>query len=156
MELNLNTLTKENFQDTLLAELKYSPENINDAFVDQPAKFAYWSTLAVQAKALVQEKTLEVEHQEEYLKKTLAGKLDSQIRGEMEKQNKKVTEARIANMVVSCEEYVSELDELHRLQSELLKLQNKYSLLSIAKEAFMQRKDMIISLGANLRQELGN
>ena len=156
MNYNLDQITNDNFQDILMTELKYSPENINDAFVDQPAKFAYWATLAAQAKALVQEKTLEVEHQEDYMKKTLYGKLDSQIREELEQNNKKSTEARITGLIVSNPEYLGELDELHRLQEQLLKLQHKYSLLSIAKEAFIQRKDMIISLGANLRQDVNN
>lgn len=138
-----------NFSD----DLKFTAENLNDAYIDQPSKFAYWSALAIQSKSLLDRKKLEVERFEEYMKKTLIGELDAEVRNNMSMEGERITEARVTGNIYTHPRYLSATQDLYKLQDELLELQAQTNTLNLAKEAFLQRKDMIISLGANIRQE---
>lgn len=153
--LTVKTKTSENTID-LGEDLKIDPMNINDAFIEQPAKFAYWATVAIQAKALLEKKKSEVERQEEYLKKTLVGELDNEVRANLEMNGEKITETKVTNGIYIHERYKEEQAKLYALKDELLELQQKFAVLDIAKESMNQRKDMLISLGANLRLEGNN
>ena len=88
-------------------DLDVKPENLNEAFIEQPAKFAYWATVALQAKALVDKKKLEVEKQDDYLRKSLVGELDAEIRKELELNGDKITEAKVTNGIYSLYFYIS-------------------------------------------------
>lgn len=155
LSINVKTSTSENLVD-LSEDLKIDMDNINDAFCNQPAKFAWWATVASQAKALVDRKKLEIEKREEYLKKTLVGELDVVVRTELELNGEKITETKVTNSIYSHDMYVETQKEIHNLKNELLELQNNYTTLEIAKESMIQRKDMLISLGAQLRNETNN
>ena len=68
--LNIEVKTQSSTHQVNLGEdLLIEPEHMNEAFIEQPAKFAYWATVALQAKSLVDKKKLEVDKQEDYLKK---------------------------------------------------------------------------------------
>lgn len=155
--LEINVKTKS-FEDTMdLAEdLKVDSANINQAFCDQPAKYAWWATVATQAKALADRKKMEVERKEDYIRKTLIGELDVEVRQELEMNGEKVTETKVTNAIYCHDRYKEEVAELYELKSEYLKLTEQLATLEVAKEAMNQRKDMLISLGAQLRQEGGN
>ena len=140
----------------LESDLKFTPENLNQAYIEQPSKFAYWSVLAVQSKSALDRKKLEVEQLEDYTRKTLYGELDTEVRQRMEMDGEKVTEAKVVSGIYTHPRYLEVKSKLRECQAELLALQKQTDLLYSAKEAFIQRKDMIISLGANLRQEKTN
>ena len=137
----------------LSSDLKISSEDINDAYINHSAKFAYWSVVAVQAKIAVDKKKLEVERQDEYIKKNLAGELDASVRLKLNRDGERITEARVTAGIYSHHRYQTEQAKLYALQDELLELQGQYNLLYAAKEAMNHRKDMLVSLGAQLRQE---
>lgn len=143
-------------QADLSSDLRISSEDINDAYINHSAKFAYWSVVAAQAKIAVDKKKLEVERQDEYMKKTLLGELDASVRRKLNQEGERVTEARVTAGIYSHSRYQEEQDKLYALQDELLELQGQYSLLYAAKEAMNHRKDMLVSLGAQLRQEGDN
>lgn len=155
--LNIEVKTQSSTHQVNLGDdLLIEPEHLNDAFIEQPAKFAYWATVALQAKSLVDKKKLEVDKQEDYLKKNLIGELDGEVRKEMELNGEKITEAKVTNGIYTHERYQEEQAKYYQLKEELLELQNKFAVLDMAKESMNQRKDMLISLGAQLRMEGNN
>lgn len=155
LHIEVKTRTSINELD-LYEDLRISPENLNTDFCEQPAKYAYWATVAAQARALVDSKKADVERCEDYLKKTLVGELDTEVRRDLEMEGEKVTEAKVTNGIYVHEKYRAEQQKLYDLKDELLKLQSELAVLDIAREAMNQRKDMLISLGAQMRQEGSN
>lgn len=152
LEITVKTKSSETTLD-LAKDLQIDPMNINEAFCEQPAKFAWWATVAAQAKALVERKKSEIEQTEEYLKKTLMGELDAEVRTTLDMNGEKVTESKVVNGIYAHPKYQETQKKVFDLREELLDLQQKYTVLDIAKEAMNQRKDMLISLGAQLRLE---
>lgn len=155
--LNIEVKTRVAIDRINLAEdLKIDSANINEAFCEQPAKFAYWATVAAQAKALVDRKKAEVDKLESYMKKTLVGELDAEVRREMEISGERITEAKVTNGIYAHEKYQEAQIQLDVLKDELLGLQEDLAVLDIGRDSMNQRKDMLISLGAQLRQESDN
>lgn len=155
--LNLEIKTNNSTNTlNLVDDLKINSEDLNEGFMDQPAKYAYWATVASQAQQLVDKKKLEVDRQEEYLKKTLVGELDEEVRQELEMNGERITESKVTNNIYIHPRYSDNLNVLYDLKQELLDLQGKYAALNIAKDAMNQRKDMLISLGAQMRNENAN
>lgn len=155
--LNITVKTKNSENDVDLgADLKINSADINQDFCEQPAKFAWWATVAVQAQALVDRKKMEVDRQDDYIRKTLVGELDAEVRQEMEMNGEKATETKVTNRIYIHECYKAEVAKLYDLKEELLELQQKSALLNVAKDAMVQRKDALISLGAQLRLEGNN
>ena len=140
----------------LAEDLNIDTTDINTAYIEQPGKFAYWATVALQAKFAYERKKQEVNRQEDFLKKTLYGKLDSTIRAQLELDGERITEAKVINAINTHKDYLIEQEHLYQLQSELLELQERFQQLEVAKESMNQRKDMLISLGAQLRLENSN
>lgn len=155
LEISVKTKKSETLAD-LGKDLAIDSANINESFCSQPALYAWWATVAAQAKALADKKKMEVDRQDEYIKKTLVGELDAEIRQELEMNGEKVTEGKVTNAIYVHPKYKEELTELYALKEELLELQGQVTTLEIAKEAMNQKKDMLISLGAQLRQEGNN
>lgn len=155
--LNITVKTKksENSVD-LAADLKINQADINQDFCEQPAKFAYWATVAVQAQALVDRKKFEIDKQDDYIRKQLVGELDVEVRAEMEMNGEKATESKVSNRIYSHPKYKEEVEKLYSLKEEQLELQHNASLLGAARDAMIQRKDALISLGAQLRLEGSN
>lgn len=155
--LNIEVVTRTSTNQIDLAEdLRINSVDINKDFCEQPAKFAYWATVAVQAQALVDRKKMEVDNQDDYIRKTLVGELDAEVRQEMEMNGEKATETKVTNRIYIHERYKAEVTKLYDLKEELLELQQKSALLNVAKDAMVQRKDALISLGAQLRLEGNN
>lgn len=155
--LNIEVVTRTSTNQIDLAEdLRINSVDINKDFCEQPAKFAYWATVAVQAQALVDRKKMEVDKQDDYIRKTLVGELDAEVRQEMEMNGEKATETKVTNRIYIHERYKAEVTKLYDLKEELLELQQKSALLNVAKDAMVQRKDVLISLGAQLRLEGNN
>ncbi len=155
LDITVKTKMSTNRID-LYEDLKITPETLNQDFCDQPAKYAYWATVAAQAKALVDRKKLEIEKQDDYLKKTLTGELDSVVREQLEMNGEKVTETKVTSGINTHELYKAEREKLNSLKDELLELQENATILDIATQSMNQRKDALISLGAQLRTEGNN
>ena len=69
---------------------------------------------------------------------------------------KRTTETKVTNRIYIHERYKAEVAKLYDLKEELLELQQNSALLNVAKDAMVQRKDALISLGAQLRLEGNN
>lgn len=155
LTINVKTKTSENTLN-LAEDLKIDPMNINENFCSQPALYAYWATVCAQARALVDKKKAELDRADDYLRKTLVGELDAEVRQQMEMDGEKVTEGKVTNAIYKHPRYIEQQEKIYALKDELLALQQQWTVLDIAKESMNQRKDMLISLGANLRQETTN
>lgn len=140
-------------QADLKDDLRFTPEDINAAYMEQPAKFAYWAVVTAQAKSAVDKKKLEVERQDDFMKKALIGELDRVVRRNLELEGERVTEAKVTNNIYIHPRYLEAQAKLYALQDELAELQSQYGLLYAAKDAMIHRKDMLVSMGAQLRQE---
>lgn len=156
LEVQVRTSPSHCDRIDLGSDLNIDMTDINEAFCDQPAKFAYWATVYAQAQALVRQKEVEVSQYEEYMRKTLVGKLDSKVRQQIEMDGGKVTEGKVTSGIYAHPEYEEAQEHLSELREELINLRASADMLYAAREAMNQRKDMLISLGAQLRQEGSN
>jgi hypothetical protein len=120
-------------------ELAIDDTNVNKEVMEQPARFAWVASLHEWAKDFSAQMKLELQE--------LQSELDLKIREEAVAQGLKITEALVLNSI-------NGMDEFKQKQRELADAQRKERLLSVARESFVQRKDMLISLCANRRVEM--
>ena len=120
-------------------DLKIDVANLNDELMRQPGLFSRWAVLAVEARA-------ERDRLEEKLKVTDAH-LDNEFREKAEREGTKITEKKLLSQIL--------LDPRHAQAMEnCLEARKDADILQVgAREAFSQRKDCLISLAANLREE---
>jgi len=120
-------------------ELKIDVNNIDQEFQDQPGKFAWWATLESLAEYnYLQKKRIRKEKEaEQYMK----------LRKLYETSGKRVTEKQLEAQIA--------LDpEVKACVLQEIEAQKQFSILSAITQAFRQRKDMLVSLGSNLRTEM--
>ena len=155
LELTVNT--KSGMYDLDLAEdLRINKTDLSESYMDQPAKFAWYAVLAAQARAQADDLKNKIEQKEDYIKKILRGKLDAEVRKQLELDGERVTEGKVENGINCHPKYVEALEELHRLRDDYVEANENASILETAKEALNQRKDMLISLGAQMRADMSN
>lgn len=155
--LNVEVKTKRTKDVMNLADdLFIDEDNINESFINQPALYAWWATVAAQARAIADHTKLDVERQEEYIKKTLMGELDTKVRQELDMNGEKITESKVTNAIYASDEYKEATEELFTLKEKYLNDSETAITLEIARDAMNQRKDALISLGAQLRNESDN
>ena len=140
----------------LADDLAIDEGNINEAFINQPALYAWWATVAAQARAISDHSKLDVERQEDYIKKTLMGELDTKVRQELDMNGEKITESKVEKAIYASEEYKAANEELFALKEKYLNDSETAITLEIARDSMNQRKDALISLGAQLRNESDN
>lgn len=155
--LSVEVKTKKSTTSMNLAEdLVIDEYNLNEAFMNQPALFAWWATVAAQARAIADKAKLAVEEQEDYLKKRLIGELDTEVRQQLEMDGEKITETKVTNGIYCHERYVEESKKLYELKEKYLECNANAVTLEIGRDAMNQRKDTLISLGANMRNDINN
>ena len=127
--------TKEEFAQ----QLKIDLGNLNDELMKQPGRFSRWAVLAVEARA-------ERDNMEESLK-VVDAQLDAEFRKEAVEAGDKITEKKLFSKIL--------LDSRHtQAMDNCLEARKDADILQVgAREAFSQRKDCLISLAANLREE---
>jgi len=127
------------YQGNYLDDLKISEADINTMLETQPSRYVFWAKMAAIAKVLVEKWKYELEKYE--------AQTYTFIRSQKESRGERVTEKQLQSAIV--------LDPRFRqLRERLLKARLQYDHLAAIKEAFAQRKDMLMSLGANLREEM--
>jgi len=143
VETKIDDVTYEN---NLQDDLKIDQTQLDREFVEQSEKYAYYATLAELAKD--REARLESEL------KVLSARIDWEIRDQaaaLQASNTKVklTEEMVKNQVIAD-------SRIQTKNKELLEARKLAGMLRVAKESFLQRKDMLVSLGANHRVLNGN
>lgn len=112
--------------------------DLNISFRDQASLFAHYAALHRQALEQLAQKKLAVEVRHSVIYK--------EIREESEKDGKKITENALDAAISANKDYIA-------LRMELIKAEGIANLAKNALEAFSQRKDMLVQLGADARQE---
>lgn len=149
-------LPQNSYDLDLAKDSQIDVNNLNQGFIEQPTIFAWYATLAALAKSKVTRLKREVEKQDDYIKKTLIGTLDSKVRKQLEINGEKVTETKVTNAIYADVEYISNIQKLNGLKDELTDAEENSAILDVARETMIQRKDMLISLGAQVRSDCDN
>lgn len=117
-------------------ELKMSEETINEDVTDQPSRYAFYAVLEeVADKDLADAKMV--------LDVTVAT-LDSEYRAKAVKENSKLTETQLLNQIKLDDKFLSATAAVNEARKNV-------GILRAYKEAFAQRKDMLITLASNMR-----
>lgn len=127
--------------------------DINESYVDQPARYAYWATMATFARSKANKIKQRMDREQDYIKTTLTGTLDSKVRIQLELDGEKITETKVMNAIYTHPEYISCKAKLADLQDQFAEADEQARMLEVGKETMNQRKEMLISLGAQLRNE---
>jgi len=132
-------LDKNSYECNVNQELKVDPNNMNEEFERQAGKFAWWGTLMELAR-------------NDYLKKRQQRKETeaseyAELRKLFEKDGKRVTEKQLETKVTLS-------PKVKACVIAEIEAQKQANILAVITEAFRQRKDMLVSLGSNLRTEM--
>lgn len=123
----------------LKKDLSYSEVNIDAAFADQAALYAHYGMKARQAEFQLDQ----LENQEKFV----YAKLDRQIRQDAADEGTKTTEPMIKNSILLDSRYQAIVRRVN--EAKMIA-----GLTRDAAEAFKQRRDMLIQVGAGLREEM--
>lgn len=115
------------------------PAKIDKELAEQPEKYLHFARLA----ALFTSKRDRISEE----LKTCRAKCDVELRKGFAERNEKITEDKIKNLIESHQACVD-------MKSALLDAEEQCAVVSAIKEAFYHRKDMLVSLAANMRAEL--
>lgn len=129
-------LEGQKFDNCLEQDVAINTADLDSEFCNQTERFAWWAFLSELAKDLVARKKNEL--------RILYAQLDYKSRAEAVVRNVKLTEKMVENQVVTHQDY-------QQCTVELIHAQKVHGILTAGKESLAQRKDMLISLGANLR-----
>jgi len=136
-EMLLNASTSFNPRQ-LQKDLAFSDNTLDDAFMSQAGFFAHYSGVAHRAARrydqLVQQEKL------------VSASLDNDVRKQAAEDGEKVTETVVRNRIL--------LDPRHRkITDRMLDAKAVAGMTKDACESFKQRRDMLIQVGANVREE---
>ena len=129
------------YTNKFIEDIKIDKTDINKDFCEQHEKFAYYSTLHELAK-----------DQELRLKKVMEdtyGQVDHEKRVEAAAMSEKNSKFKLTEKM--CENEVKLNARYQRALLDYLDAKKLAGVLGVARESFNQRKEMLISLGANLR-----
>lgn len=138
-ELKLTVKLDKLHKIDLETDLEIDKTHLNDELSRQPSMYAWYATLHEMARNKVIYLKNELEVMEATLDQKLRSSWDVDSYGKM-------TEAGVAARVKMDAKY-------HTLTNTYIKAQYHQGLLNVAKLSFEQRKDMLISISANMRGE---
>lgn len=138
-ELKLDVKIDKVYKMDLGKDLDINRADMNTELANQPATFAWYATLFELAKAKTQKLKNELELLEAELDQKLRRKWDADLHGKM-------TEAGVSAAI--------KLNPTHQQAVEYyLQAQKDQGILGVARASFEQRKDMLITIASNMRQE---
>lgn len=137
-KLTINVNLDRVYALSLDDDLGIDRAKINDELAEQPSKYAWYATLYEMARNKANICKSQID--------TYQAELDRYYREEAAKAGTKITEAGIKAKIDSNDR----MNELIDNFNDALKEQG---LLFVAVNAFVQRKDMLISIASNMRQE---
>lgn len=148
----------KSFSRSLAEDSQVNGGDLQEEFLRQAELFAWWATMfelakdkLSQLKTELSRKTAEIDYK--IREDTKARNIDITLKSEKDGKKPvllKLTEPMIENMTKSEQAYVE-------IENDLLNAKKQLGLLQAGKEAMVIKKDMLISLGANMRAEgMGN
>ena len=120
-------------------EIIINDTDLNTEFIHQASKFNKFATTEAQAKAKLMNAKLRLE--------IVDAEITKKVREDFTKSGVKATEKMVNSEVILSKEYQA-------AQKALIKASCDADIAKAAKEAFMQRKDMLIQLGSAKRAEM--
>jgi hypothetical protein len=128
---------------SLEEDIEIDGQDLDAEFLTQARKFAWWAMVSELAKDLMNRRKYDLDQ--------LYARLDHKVRMEAScppapAKPIKLTEKMVENSVITSPEYKAAYETY-------LEIKKYYGMLSAGREAFVQRKEMLISLGANYRAE---
>lgn len=132
------TVGGELYEANLEEELAVTRQSLDDECIKQAGKFSWWAVLAENAK-------VERDCAKERMS-LVSAELDAEIRDEWAESGEKITDKKVAAAVERHGRYQETVEAYH----EACRV---YGVLDVARQAFAQRKDMLVTLAANARQE---
>lgn len=134
----LNVTLDKSYTLNLDDDLNIDRAGINDALANQPALFAWYATLYEMARNNSAVLNSQID--------AYQAELDQYYRMEATKEGIKITEGSIKAKIDSNENMCKLIDDYNNSKRQ-------EGMLYAAKAAFEQRKDMLISIASNMRQE---
>jgi hypothetical protein len=131
-------ISGETYKNTITEDARINRCDLNSEFERQGEKFRWWATLY----ELSADEELELKQE---LSRVYA-RLDAQARLDMESAGVRATEKKVENTVITHPKYVESQREYNAAKCQT-------GLLKAAMSAMIQRKDMLIQLGAAYRAE---
>lgn len=131
-------LGSETYRGNYLKDLALSDQKINELLMTQPERYVFWARMKALQRVIHEKRKFELSKYE--------SQLYTFIRSEKERDGAKVTEKQV-------EMAMRRDTKLETMQNTVLRERLKLDHLEAIREAFSQRKDMLMSLGANLREE---
>jgi hypothetical protein len=128
---------KFNVQD----ELEIDRDYLNDGYIDQSGKYAWWGMVLEVAKMNVEQSKANLE--------LIESEADERVRAELDMEGVKITEALVNRKIKADTEYKT-------AQKALFKAKKNAGVLDKVLKAFDHRMESLISLGANIRKEENN
>lgn len=126
---------------TLSEDLHLDRLNLNDEFERHAERYAFYST--------AYELCLDKERRVKAALERAYAQLDAQARAQLTANGIRITEKKVENMVITTDDYIS-------LQEEYFESQRWSGLLKAARDAMIHKKECMVSLGANFRQEVNS
>lgn len=117
------------------------PEALNEEFVRLSADLAYWSRKSEEALRAYLRQELEVDRAK--------ARADQTVRAKADVEGRKLTVAQVEAAVLLDEDFMAAQDQLVEDRVAKEKAQNVL-------RAISAKKEMLVSLGANVRQEMEN
>lgn len=138
-DMKFSVLIDKAYKMDLGKDLEINRADINTELSNQPAMFAWYATIAELAKAKTQQLKTDLE--------LLEAELDQKLRRQWDADaNGKMTEA-------SLQAAIKMTPAFQKAQAAYHEAVKNQGMLQVAKIAFEQRKDMLISLASNMRAE---
>lgn len=134
-------------------DVNIEKSNLNQAFLTQAGKFVFWSTLSSKSRVVAERAKNNLENYEDWMKKILKSDLDAKVRLDMEMNGEKITEGKVETAIYREKQWKDAVEELKILQNVLAEHNEEFFIIRSVSEAMEMRKDLLISLSANLRAE---
>jgi len=120
-------------------KLKINDKNLNAELIEQPGLFARYAFEMSKKKQEFDELELELD--------ILEAETDKRVRNKFLANDEKISEKKV-EMEIMVDPKIKEL------KREVIKVNSQYYILKGITQAYSQRKDLLISLCANLREEM--
>ncbi|MFP3614749.1 hypothetical protein SB778_32205 [Paraburkholderia sp. SIMBA_050] len=124
--------------DQLKKDLQVNPNDLDDAVISQAPMFVHYAQQAAQARRQWEKSKLAAEATE--------SQLDAAWRKKFLEDGTKVTEKVVENAVKADPRYI-------KAHTQVIEARALYDIANDAREAYMQRKDMIVQVSVDRRRE---
>lgn len=131
-------LGTDTYQGNYLKDLEIIEARLNEMLMTQPSRYVFWARMYAVQRVIHERRKFELEK--------YSAQLYTFIRNEREQKGEKVTEKIVEMAMLRDTKY-------EQMKNQLMRERLRLDHLTSIRDAFSQRKDMLMSLSANLREE---